>query len=65
MPSTARRANVEVGEVAFEELDAGRCVEVAALAGDEAVDDADAMAAPDEFLGEMRADEAGAAGDEI
>ncbi len=41
------------------------CVEVAALAGDQAVDDADGVAAADELLGEMRSDEAGAAGDEV
>ena len=31
----------------------------------EAVGDADAVAAPDELFGEMGADEAGAAGDEV
>ena len=45
MPSTARAANVEVGEVAFEELDARQVREIRALAGDQAVDDADAVAA--------------------
>ena len=57
--------DVEVGEVALEELDARDVREVAALAGDQAVDDADALAAADELFREVGADEAGAAGDEI
>ena len=65
MPSTARCANVEIGEVALEELDAADVIEVAALAGDQAVGDADAVAAPDELFGQVGADEAGAAGDEV
>ena len=39
--------------------------EVAALAGDERIGHADAVAAPDEFFGQVRTDEAGAAGDEV
>ena len=35
------------------------------MPGDEVVDDADAMSAPDELFGQVGADEAGAAGHEI
>ena len=55
----------QIGEVAFEELDARNVIEIAPVAGDEAVGDADAVAAADEFFREMRADEPGAAGDEV
>ncbi len=54
-----------VRQVAFEEFHGRKMIEVAALARDQAVDDADAMAAPDELFREMRPDEARAAGDEI
>ena len=53
------------GKVALEEFDALDMIEVAPLAGDQAVDDADAMAAPDELFGEMGSDEARAAGNEV
>ena len=46
MPSTARAATSRIGEIAFEELDAGQVIEIAPLAGDQAVDDAHALAAP-------------------
>ena len=39
--------------------------EVLALAGDQAVDDAHALAAAEELFSEVRADEAGATGDEV
>ncbi len=59
------RGKRQIGEIAFEELGGLDDVEVGALAGDEAVGDADAVPAPQQFLREVRADEAGAAGDEI
>ena len=65
MPCTAACAKRQVGEIAFEELDAGKVIEIAALAGDQVVDDADAVAAANEFFREVGSDEAGAAGDEI
>ena len=40
-------------------------LDLSLLAGDEVVDDADAVAAPQKLLDEMRADEARAAGDEV
>ena len=40
-------------------------LEIAALPGDQAVDHPNAMAAPKEFLGQMRANKARAAGNEI
>ena len=46
-------------------LDAGRCARFCALAGDEAVDDAHAVAAAEQLFREVGADEAGAAGDEV
>ena len=51
-----------LGEIAFQEINARDLLEVAALPGDEAVDDAYAVAAADELFGEVRSDEAGAAG---
>ena len=57
--------DVHVREIAFDELHRRQVVEVAALAGDQAVDDADALAAADELFREVRSDEAGAAGDEV
>ena len=65
MPCTARVANDEIGDVAFEELDARQMREVLAVAGDQAVGDADAFAAADELFCEVGTDEAGAAGDEV
>ena len=54
-----------LGQIAFEKIDARDVVEVAPLSGDEAVGDAHAVTAADELFGEVRADETGAAGDEI
>ena len=56
---------IDVGEVPFEELDTFYVIEIAALAGDQGVGNAHAVAAPDQFFGKMRADEAGAAGHEV
>ena len=55
----------QVGEVSLEEVDATDVVQIAALAGDERVGDADAVTAPDELLREVGSDEAGAAGDQV
>ena len=55
----------QIGEIPFEELDAGDVVEIAALAGDETVGDADGVPAADELFRQMGTDESGAAGDEI
>jgi hypothetical protein len=52
-------------EVALEEFRAADAGEVGALAGDQAVRDANAMSAAQQFFREVRADEPGAAGDEI
>ena len=51
--------DVHVGEVALEELDLREVCQIVALAGDEAVDDADAIAAADEGFGNVGADETG------
>ena len=45
--------DVHVGEVALQELDLGEVCQIVALAGDEAVDDADAIAATDEGFGNV------------
>jgi hypothetical protein len=55
----------QVGEVSFEELDAGNVIEIAALTRDQTVGDTHGMAAANEFFAEMRTDEPGAAGDEV
>ena len=52
----------EVREIALEELDAAEMIEIAALAGDERVGDADAMSPLHELFRQMRPDEARAAG---
>ena len=65
MPAHRPLAHGQIREIAFEELHAGHVIEIAALAGDQAVDDADMVAAPDELFGEVGSDEARAAGDEI
>jgi hypothetical protein len=53
----------QVGEVGFDELDARDVIQVAAFAGNQVVDDANAMAAAHELFGEMRTDETCAASD--
>ena len=57
--------NLGVREVAFDEFHGRQMIEVTALARHQAVDDANAMPAPNELFGEMRPDESRAAGDEI
>ena len=59
------RRDRKIGEVAFEEIDAGQMREVLAMAGDQAVGDADLLAAADELFCEVGSDEAGATGDEV
>ena len=57
--------HVAGGEIALEEFDALDMIEIAPLAGDQAVDDADAMTAPGQLFSEMGSDKARAAGDEV
>ena len=57
--------DVEIGKVAFDEIDAGDVCEVLARAGDEAVDDTDLLAAVDELFRQVRSDEPGTAGYKI
>ncbi len=57
--------NVQIREIPFDELHARQVRQVLTLARDQAVDDADALAATDKFFREMRTDETGTAGDEI
>ena len=54
-----------IGEVAVQELDLRQVLDVARVPGDQAVDDAHALAAADELFDEVRTDEAGAAGDDV
>ena len=54
---------VEVGQVALDEL--GARLDVARVAGDQAVDDADALAAGEQRLGQVGSDETGTAGDDV
>src|SRR4051812_5542273 len=54
-----------LGEVALEELDAGQVIEIAPLAGDQAIGHADAMSAAKQLLGKVGTNEAGPPGDEI
>src|SRR3989304_1493703 len=63
--SLTERGTDGVGEVPVGELGLGHMGEVVALAGDGAVDDAHAVAATHEGFGEVRADEAGAAGHKV
>ena len=53
-----------LSQIPFVQFCSGKTRQVRALSGDEAVDDAHTMAATDQFLREVRSDEAGAAGDE-
>ena len=50
----------EVGEIAFEKIDAGEVREVFTMAGDQAVDHADLFAAANQLFCKVRSDEAGA-----
>jgi hypothetical protein len=60
---TARKRQVR--KIPFEKLHARNVIDVAPLACDQAVRDADYVAAADEFFCEMGADETGASGDEV
>ena len=59
------RCGRQVGKVAFEKLHRREVFEVAALAGNQAVGDADGMAATDELFRQVRSDESRAAGDQV
>ena len=65
MPATARVANARSARSPSTNSTPGDVREVAAVAGDQVVGDADRVAAADELFRQMRSDEAGAAGDEI
>src|SRR5262245_9735774 len=54
-----------LGQVALDEFDFREMCEVSPFPCDEAVDDAHAMAAAHELLGQVRADESSSPGDEI
>ena len=56
--------DVHVGEVAFQEVDAGNVIEIATFAGNQTVNDADRVAAAHELFSQVRSDESCAAGDE-
>jgi hypothetical protein len=62
-----RRApgEIEVGQVSLEELDVRNVIDIALLAGDEGVGDADPMPAANELGRQVGSDEPRAAGDEI
>ena len=63
MPCDHAGGHRRIREIALDELHA--VAQVVLVAGDEIVDDAHAVAARDELFGNVRADEAGAAGNEI
>ena len=60
----ARRKG-EVGDIAFEEFDAGQMREVLAVAGDQAVGDTNPFAAAYELFGKVGTDETCTTGDEV
>jgi hypothetical protein len=55
----------EIGQVAFEKIHAGYMIEIRASARNQIIDNPDVVTAANEFLREVRPDEAGTAGDEI
>ena len=54
-----------VGEIPLDELHAGNVIEIAALAGDQAVGHTHLVSATNELFDEMRSDETRAAGHEV
>jgi hypothetical protein len=60
-PLHAAFRDIQLREIAFDELDLRQMQQVGAFSGDEAIDDPHPFAASDQFLTEMRADEARAA----
>jgi len=64
-PSAAAARELEICQVPLQELHVRDVVQVAALPGDERIGHAHAVTAADEFLGEMRPDESGAASNEV
>ena len=65
MPCTERVATSRIREVALDELHVRYVGQIGALAGDQAVHDADAFTATSQFFTEMRSDETGAAGHKV
>ena len=55
----------QIGQISFEEIDTGQMREVFAMAGDQAVDDANLFAAANELFCKVGSDEARATCDEI
>ncbi len=65
-PADGPAAGLEVPDVALDELEIpGDPCQVLRLPGREVVEDADLVAPPDQGLGDVRADEARSAGDQI
>ncbi len=64
-PLNGAPRDVEIGEIAFEEIDAGQMREIFAMAGDQAVGDAHLLAAANELFCEVGSDEARATCDEV
>jgi hypothetical protein len=57
--------DIQLGEVALDELDVRDVREILTLPGDEAINDADGVSAANQLLRQVRSDETGAAGDEV
>jgi hypothetical protein len=57
--------NGEVGKIPLDKIDAIDVRQIVAMAGDETVDDAHALAASDELFRKVGTDETSAAGDEV
>ena len=55
----------KVGEISFDEIDAGEMRKILTMTGDEAVDHANLLAAVNQLFCKVGADEAGATCDEI
>jgi hypothetical protein len=64
-PSDRASREPRIREVTFEKFDVVEVIEIAALAGDEIVSDADTVVPSHQLLREMGSDEPGAACDEI
>jgi hypothetical protein len=55
----------KIGKIPFDEVDAREMREILAVAGNQAVDDADLFAAEQELFCKVGSDEASATGDEV
>jgi hypothetical protein len=53
--------DLEIGQIAFDELDVRQMSEIVPVTGRKIVDNADPLASPYEFFGEMRTNETGPA----